>query len=117
MKSFYLTLISGSNQEQYNNSSANFTNKLPVPLDLNDNIEFGICELSYQHRMNNIPHNSGAMQLFDHYHERQTLTSDGEPRSYYGDFHNIDFLSGWYAWVLHITKVGYFFSPSLPNVE
>ena len=97
MKSFYLTLISGSNQEQYNNSSANFTNKLPVPLDLNDNIEFGICELSYQHRMNNIPHISGAMQLFDHYHERQTLTSDGEPRSYYGEFHNIDFLSGWYA--------------------
>ena len=97
MKSFYLTLISGSNQVDYNNTAAKFTNKLPIPLELGDDVEFGICELSYKRQINNIPFIKHGLILFDHFFEVHRKEYGGSSdRVYYGNIEKYDIKEGWY---------------------
>ena len=72
MKSFYLTLVSGACQTQFSNTASKFTNKIPVPLDFEDNVEFGICELSYKKRVNNMKSIKSGFGFYDHLYKTET---------------------------------------------
>ena len=113
MKSFYVTLISGSSSHLYSNTSSKFINKLPIPLELHDNIEFGICELSYKMSMNNIPFMQEAMNIMDH--------SYCKPESSKTIFHKIHIPEGFYesesVFAQSLNKLIWEKIPRLNNIE
>ena len=91
---FFITLVSGSNELQYKNTSSRFTNQLPIPLDLDDDIEFGVCELSYIKCIDNIETIPDAIMIFDHLYE---LITEGEDDPLFGKTLYIDLPRGYYA--------------------
>ena len=69
MKDFFVILTSGSNQEKYQNNPSKFRNDLPVPLELKDGWEFGVCQMSFVPDIDNIKNVKGALHFYDHLHE------------------------------------------------
>lgn len=69
MDDFYLTVISGCNQIQFENTPSDFTNRLPKPLDLPGNMTFGISEISYVPVCNNFLELKYGFSVFDFLHE------------------------------------------------
>ena len=96
MKSFYVTLVSGSSQHLYPNTASKFTNNLVSPLALEEGVEFGICEISYIRNMNNIDITDGwAGSVFDHLYENN-IQSNGVKSTMYGKYFPLKIKSGIY---------------------
>ena len=87
-------MVSGSNELEYGNTPSKFVNKLPIPLELSDNMEMGICELSYLSCQNNIDQIIGALTVFDHLYE---FNFSGSSECLYGRMFNFDLAKGYYA--------------------
>lgn len=92
MGSYYLTLISGSNREKYDNTSSKFINQLPMPLDLDSNTEFGLCEISYIPNINNIDNIQKSFSIFDFEH----LHTEGPYKNKLGNPHWFDIEAGYF---------------------
>ena len=69
MGDMYLTLVSGSSQLQFENTSSDFTNRLPQPLDLSGNMTFGLSEISYIPICNNFLQVEHGFSVFDFLYE------------------------------------------------
>ena len=97
MTSYYVTLISGASAHQYENTSSKFINKLPIPLQLDEDMEFGICELSYVRNMNNIEYMTDGLVVYDFLHKQDITSTSGEIiDSRYGKYYNFDIMKGYY---------------------
>ena len=92
----YITLVSGSNELEYGNTPSKFINKLPLALDFDENIEMGLCELSYTCCQNNIDYIRTGLMVYDHLYELK-LADDQEPRYLYGEMFFFDVEKGYYA--------------------
>ena len=95
MASYYLTLISGANQHDFNNTSSKFRNKLPVALEMHKDMEFGICELSYVPYINNVSTIKRGLSVFDYLWSWGEL--EGGKAGKYGKPMDIDIKEGYYA--------------------
>ena len=95
MISYYLTLISGANQIDFDNTSSKFRNKLPLAIDFQKETEFGICEISYVPYINNIPLIEKGLSVFDFLWTWDE--TNGEKAGMYGKPFDIDIGEGYYA--------------------
>ena len=95
MTSYYVTLISGASNSLYVNTPSRFTNKMPIPLTLSEDIEFGICELSYVRNFDNIEYLEGGMSVYDFFYKKEDKS--GELTDIlFGALYSFDIVNGYY---------------------
>ena len=95
MTNYYVTLLSGASAQQYENTSNKFTNKLPIPLQLDDdNMEFGLCELSYVRNFDNVEYIKNGLAIFDFLNKNEI--NDNILEVTFGQIYSCNILKGYY---------------------
>ena len=89
-ESFYLTLLSDASMDHYpKNTPSNFTNKLIRTVDLPEDMEVALVEMSYVKTFNNVTIAKGSLQVFDFLYRQKN--------GYFGEMFDCEIPQGYYS--------------------
>lgn len=89
-ESFYVTLLSDASMDYHpQNTPSNFINKLARTIDLPENMEVGLAEMSYIKSFDNVYIQKGSLQVFDFLYRYKN--------GYWGEMFDCDIPEGYYS--------------------